>query len=375
VRSVVDAKAWSDADKEDARRLSALDRIRTKVNSRPDVYAGISTNGPADVTIHVVKGREANADTGTLRHEAGLEKIAAKVVLAERSTADLKKTSEAIRDNEALAPTLVSYGIDPASNRVTVGVTGLTAELESAVRAQFGEAVSLYVEARPTRTYGRFRDSSPFYGGIRFGNVNNACTHGFSVTNAHGTRYALTAGHCGTLGTTFAAMTASGGTRNRGEGYANFGTMQFRRLAEGDVDAGLIGGVDYGGRMWAHSNLHDDGDSSLPVHGSANSCQGCRVIFNGSFTGLHTGFLNGPGDRCYRFDDGILSCGMQLVTSTSGGAICQGGDSGGPVFAYDGRGGVIAVGIITGGGGAFGSCYYTQIPTILNIWTSRITID
>lgn len=368
------AVAWSDSDKEDARRLSALDRIRARVESRPDIYAGITTNGPADVTIHVVKGREASADTGALRHEASLEKIAAKVEPVERSTTELKSVMNAIPENKVLAATLSSYGIDPATNRVDVGVTELTGEVASAVRAEFGDAVSLHVEERPQRTSGRFNDSSPFYGGIRFGNqVIGACSYGFSVTNAFGARYALTAGHCGPVGMTYAAMTSSGGAQGVGEGYAHFGTMQFRRLSEGDVDAGLVSDVDYGGRMWAHSNLYDNSGYSLPVHSSANSCQGCTIMVNGSFTGLKAALLTGPGNRCNRFDDGITSCGLQLITPTSGGSVCQGGDSGGPVFAYDGQGGVIAVGIITGSGTSAGTCYYTQVPTILNVWTSTIT--
>lgn len=372
-RSAVDANAWSDADKADARRLATLDRIRARVESRPDLYAGITTNGPADVTIHVVKGREASADTGALRHEASLEKITAKVAPVERSTAELKKIMNAIPDNKVLTATLSSYGIDPATNRVDVGVTELTAEVESAVRAEFGDAVSLRVEERAKRTSGRFNDSSPFYGGIRFGNVGGICTYGFSITNAFGARYALTAGHCGPVGTTYAAMTSSGGSSGFGEGYAHFGTMQFRRLSEGDIDAGLISDVDYGGQMWAHSNLYDNSSYSLPVHSSANSCQGCTIMVNGSFTGLKSALLTGPGNRCHRFDDGIASCGLQLITPTSGGTVCQHGDSGGPVFAYDGQGGVIAVGIITGEGPSAGTCFYTQIPTILNTWTSTIT--
>lgn len=371
VRSVADANAWSDEDKENARRLSALDRIRARVESRPDVYAGITTNGPADVTIHVVKGRQSGTEADALRHEAGLEKIAAKVVLADRSTADLKKVMTAIPDNDVLMARVSSYGIDPANNRVDVGVTELTAEVESAARAEFGDAVALRVEQPFTAVSGRFDDSSPFYGGIRYGNQRiGACTYGFSVTNAHGTRYALTAGHCGFVGETYAAMTYSGGSDGVGEGYTNFGTMQFQRFGGGGVDAGLIGGLDYGGQMWAHSNLYDNGGYSLPVRGVSYSCQGCRVILNGSFSGLQTGFLNGPGERCVTYDGG-LNCGQQFVSPTSSDTLCRPGDSGGPVFAYDGQGGVIAVGIIAATNGT--SCTYTPVQTLLNIWTSRIT--
>lgn len=373
-RSAVDANAWSDEDKENARQLAALDRVRARVESRPDVYAGITTNGPADVTIHVAKGRQPSADTDALRHEASLEKIAAKVVLAERSTADLKKVMTAIPDNDVLRTKLSSYGIDPANNRVDVGVTELTAEVESAARAQFGDAVALRVEKPFDAVSGRFNDSSPFYAGIRYGNQRmNACSYGFSVTNAQGARYALTAGHCGSVGETYAAMTSSGGSDGIGEGYTNFGTMQFQRFGGGGVDAGLIGGLDYDGRMWAHGNLYDNSSYSLPVRSVSYSCQGCRVILNGSFSGLQTGFLNGPGERCisYRNFGGQISCGQQFVSPTSGATLCQGGDSGGPVFAYDGQGGVIAVGIIAAGDGT--SCTYTPVQTLLNIWTSRIT--
>lgn len=124
--------------------------------------------------------------------------------------------------------------------------------------------------------------------------------------------------------------------------------------------------------MWAHGNLTDNGSYSLPVHGSANSCQGCTVIANGSFSGLRTSLLTGPGNRCFTYGGGE-NCGQQLLTGVPG-YVCQQGDSGGPVFAYDGQGGVIAVGIISAVDTTNGNCTYTQVPAILNAWTSTITI-
>ncbi|WP_447007332.1 hypothetical protein ACRAKI_13060 [Saccharothrix isguenensis] len=376
-QGAVGVSAWSDADKVNARRLAAMDRIRARVENRPEVYAGISTNGPSDLTIHVVRGRQAGADADALQREARSEDIGAKVVFVERSSADLEKVMDAVRDNGVLASRLASRGIDVASNRVDVGVTELTAEVEAEVRAKFGDAVVVHQEARPKLVYGRFNDSSPFFGGIRYGNTQKSCTHGFSVTNLHGTRYSLTAGHCGTLGMSFAATTYSGGTNDAGVGYAHFGTMQFRRLGGGGLDAALIGGTGYDGRMWAHSNLTDNSSYSLPVHSAANSCQGCGVFVNGSYSGLRAALLTGPGNRCitsYDPSNGSYyeNCGQQVITPTSGGSLCQGGDSGGPVFAHNGQGGVIAVGIIASGY-ENGNCVYTEVPRALSVWSSTIT--
>ena len=141
-------------------------------------------------------------------------------------------------------------------------------------------AVALRVEKPFKAMSGRFNDSSPFYGGMRYGNARmRACTYGFSVTNANGTRYALTAGHCGTVGETYVATRFSGGTDNAGEGYTHFGTMRFQRFGGGGLDGGLIVNV---------------GSVGLPFNGDARAQY---AIFDGEGTSFEVEQRYVPYDR------------------------------------------------------------------------------
>lgn len=150
-------------------------------------------------------------------------------------------------------------------------------------------------------------------------------------------------------------------------GYT-MGTVYFRRFGNNNLDNELIGGGSYAGKIWVGGAL-GAGTSWLPVHSSANSCNGCYVYEDGAITGQSLVQLSG-----YPYCDnigGATSCDVQDAYAVSG-VGCQAGDSGNPVFAYDGTGGITAVGIHHSGDGA-GYCAYTELPPILSDWVGTIT--
>ncbi|MEV6878315.1 hypothetical protein [Amycolatopsis sp. NPDC051128] len=204
---------------------------------------------------------------------------------------------------------------------------------------------------------GRFNDSSPYYGGDRIGNQTGTCTYGFSLTNFHGIRYGITAGHCFADGAGVSVTRWFPGTDNAGTGYADFGQVKFRRYENNALDKRVGGQRRPGLRRRGLGRRHPAGGPAevLPVHDAQNSCVGCEVWVvwvDGSFTGKRLVTINGhPG--CVTNLENVRTCGMWTATPADGGGpACNPGDGGGPVFAYDGRGGITAVGIISARSGA-----------------------
>jgi secreted trypsin-like serine protease len=121
--------------------------------------------------------------------------------------------------------------------------------------------------------------------------------------------------------------------------------------------------------MWT-GGVYDS--TYIAVHQAANSCSGCQVYLNGSVTGQVLQTLVGLPYCAARVEGWV--CGQQRTTPGVGPPFpshCQDGDSGGPVFAFDGRGGVTAVGIHSLGSSAY--CTYIQVPPILSRWSATIT--
>lgn len=203
-----------------------------------------------------------------------------------------------------------------------------------------------------------------------FGPGGSYCSSGFTVTNFYGTHYAIAAAHCWQNGT---AVTTSG--INVTDPHIPFGTVEFNGFQDGgNIDAELIGGVNYAGRLWTGDVFST---VSQPATSVRNSCTGCVVYFDGSLTGqtvlatligspYAAYFCDVNGNNCH---DGVAT---QEVHASS--RICRGGDSGGPVEVQDGFGGIIAVGVIRAcsADGLYG--WYTQLPPVLSHWVSTLTL-
>jgi len=356
--------------KMEANQLVTLEKMRQVMQGSPDRFAGLSTRGSGDVTIHLLdKDRSAGRDLDAVMTAGSTDGMRIAVDYRKHSLAELTRIQDAIPASKpfgALGDELVRWGVDNDTNSVQVGVTRPTAELRAAAHEAFGDAVTV-VPAEPltllpprqvdpvsTLGTGRRTDTTPFNGGDMIDvrpPGGGYCTSGFTLTNLFGTRYAITASHCGPLNQRYE-------TNNR----TNFGTVLFSHPS---VDAELVGGVSYRGVIWVGGT--DTAATRAPVHSTRDSCRGCAVYFDGAFTGQALSTL--VGDPFCGSVAGRNVCDLQLTSSA---AACQPGDSGGPVFAFDGLGGVIAVGIITAKD-QFGRCVYTRIAPILAQWTATIT--
>ncbi|MBE8516222.1 S1 family peptidase [Amycolatopsis sp. H6(2020)] len=359
-------------------QLVAIEYFRTVAAAAPDTFAGISTRGPAEVTVHIVDHvPPAAADLDAIRRTAAADGITLSFKREKYSLTDLDRIRAAVQNDKSLTSadgTQVGVGVNPDTNSVEVSADVVTPGLTAAAQ-RFGAAVRVTKQAKVQPASGRFNDSSPYYGGDRIGNPTGTCTYGFSLTNLHGIRYGITAGHCFAVGAGVSVTRWFPGTNNAGTGYADFGQVKFRRYENNALDNELVGSdvQDYDGVVWVDATLRADPAEVLPVHGAQNSCVGCQVWVDGSFTGKRLVTINGhPG--CVTNLQNVRTCGMWTATPADGGGpACNSGDSGGPVFAYDGRGGITAVGIISAADG--NTCYFTSMPEILRSWQSTITIS
>lgn len=317
-------------------------------------------------------------DLDAIKHAAATNGIRLSFTREKRSLADLDRVRTAVQNDVTVGAGRIGAVVEPATNRVEVSSDVVTPQVVAAARDRFGDAVHLTQRAQGQRSFGRFDDSSPYYGGDRIGNPQASCTHGFGLTNLNGVRYGITAGHCFPVGAGVSALRWFPGSNNAGTGYADFGQVKFRRYQnDNDLDNELIGswnhGEDFGGFVWVDPNLQSDHAQAAPVHDAHDSCVGCQVCFDGSYTGMHLMNVTRYVGCADLFGDHIISCGLWAATAAdgSGTQACVAGSSGGPVLAFDGHGGITAVGIITGING--NTCYYTSVPQILRSWQSTIT--
>lgn len=357
----VDAALAQEAD-----RLGALDAITQIVNSNPTVFGGVSTTGSSQVAVYV-SGNDAVAALPLQQIRRAADTVGVSLTVERRtySLAELNEVQRRIVEDDALGPAERLVGLEievvPARNIVELRVpASLGADFEADARELFGALVEFSPLEDMPMEQDRFNDTSPFYGGNRIVSdtafPTDECTSGFTLTNLFGQRYQMTSGHC------FPNQTFL-----RTAAYAPYGDVTLKNYPENsNLDNELISGsrfgVTYSGRIWTGGV---DNPISVPVRSSRNSCTGCQVYLSGSFSGQQLQTLQG-GPYCAVYNSGY-SCGLQ---STSPGN-CQGGDSGAPYFAYDGGGGVIAVGIHKAGSGS--RCVYVQVPAILSYWQSTIT--
>lgn len=190
----------------------------------------------------------------------------------------------------------------------------------------------------------RYTDTPPFWGGDRLYCARSLgavlCTSGWTTLgNVHpNNHWVLTAGHCGyntfytnasnwqTVGTTSTDYMA---------GYGGSTTIDVQTI-----------GANAWGAVWENgSNLATPYDTLHPGLGQ-------QITFDGAQTGMVTNNpVTDPGPFCILGDetaDGETYCGLGEADNPEFDTICQGGDSGGPVFQRTSNPGSIqAVGIIS----------------------------
>lgn len=352
------------------------------VHANGDEYAGVAANGPDDVTVMVVAGAGATraaaqvltqaasgtAASATTRVDAtgaAMLSIGSGTVRTRtvgRSLTQLLALQTALNDEIVTGkrPGLVGTGVDVSANKVEV-YSPNPDQVRPAVEAAYPDQVLVKFGTEGTAAAGRQSDTPAFYGGGRIKRISDgrACTSGFEITS-NGVGYMVTAGHC----------FAQNDTVYNGSGGSSLGKVSFRRYGSNNLDNELISGSSYGARIFTGSTTST---TSIPVKSLGYSCGYCNVYFDGSFTGQSLGKINtsDPSIGSCFLVSGDYSCGLVKVTPTSG-TLCGPGDSGGPVFANNGSGGAIAIGIDQSYWGD-GSCGYTILGKILGYWGATLT--
>lgn len=211
--------------------------------------------------------------------------------------------------------------------------------LTSTVRSQRRfAAVKVQVNKSAVSDQFNRRDDVPsFYGGGGLLASNALCSAGYTVTNASGNRWLVSAGHCYAIG-----------TRVNAESNARyFGTVTNRALAslgQTGLDMELLNGGSYAGRIFTGGVTSS---TSIPVAAAGSASAGYRnYCHSGRTTGENCGHtaVSTSAQVCT-----ATGCKTNVIAFT-GGVLSQGGDSGSPFYAKDSRGAWIRGHVIAGNG-------------------------
>jgi streptogrisin A/streptogrisin B len=172
------------------------------------------------------------------------------------------------------------------------------------------------------------------------------CSLGFNVRSSSGAYYALTAGHCTNISSTWytnSAQTALLGYR-AGSSFPNndYGIIRHSNASAAD------------GRVYLYNGSYRD------ITGAGNAYVGQTVQRSGSTTGLHSGRVTGL-NATVNYGGGDVVYGM-IQTN-----VCaEPGDSGGALFA-----GSTALGLTSGGSGncrTGGTTFFQPVTEALNAY-------
>jgi len=232
---------------------------------------------------------------------------------------------------------IAAYYVDVAANKLVLeALSGSTAQAEELAK-QVGLVESEFevrtVEEMPT-TFATVRGGDAY-----LINRSGRCSVGFSVTTGF-----VSAGHCGTPGTT--ATTSSGATLGSFSGsvFPGNGDYSFIRGSSGNTFSGRI-------------NNYNGG--TLPVSGSTASATGASICRSGSTTGVYCGTVRALG--------ATVSYAEGRVTGLTQTNVCaEPGDSGGSFYS-----GAQAQGVTSGGSGncnSGGTTYFQPVNEILSAY-------
>lgn len=325
--------------------------------------------------------------TWTVRYEASGPSLATLGLVFDQLRAELSFGPNS-------GSSLVSFGINPKDHVVDIGVDAITPELTSEATSAFGSLARLRVETRPlpaavncynTPKPPRCLDKMPYYGGDRISTVTGLgtsqwqgiwCSSGFEAWDpATGHTGMLTSGHCWPLSTTV----QQGYVDEVSQPFPNWpvvGTgpignvtraLRVDRLADAEFIDSTAVGATVDDRIYTSAT----GTSTLTISGYGSSFVGMTdVCFAGSVTvGDCTGVVE-QINYCH-LPQGLnyWICDLTLATASDGTAMCDFGDSGGPVYVQSGGSAATAYGLVqgfpNGGSTPSASCYYAEITPAL----------
>ncbi|MFD6826126.1 S1 family peptidase [Streptomyces sp. NPDC060085] len=202
-------------------------------------------------------------------------------------------------------------------------------------------SVKLNSGQKPHFTFGRYTDTSPYWGGAVYQTIRNnqaiwECSTAFPVKDANGKKLMLSAAHCVNQGDTVAVPTSypthKDPAKRKNVGVAVSSDMDHDTAL---LDMGSLGAKIYRGP--AGSN------ASEAITGWSYTSVGDLLCTSGAASGEHcygqvesvdtSMFASFPGsDELHSVE------GLAWATSTTNSVLSAGGDSGGPVFNDYGSG-------------------------------------
>jgi hypothetical protein len=335
------------------------DKIVNEINqiaSRfPEDFGGDVLGSGGTLTVSVVAGHHQFLDQ---LDKAGLSKFAvAKTVT--HSFSELGDLTQRIAGDAPLLAAqgiqLVEWGPDITSNRVSISLANPSAAAAARLLQRYNDAwvdVSGDPATRPSRL-DRFSDTPPFWGGDRIFRPKSPsvlCTSGpavHAVTSA-ATVYILTAGHCApSTGTTWYTNNTSKYT---------LGSVSSVQFSNNGLDVEMI-------KANAGPDIWRNGSNFYHVVGETAPAVGSSVCTDGSSSGEVCGVAVQKLNYCVTFSDGKTTCHLDRGYRAALN-VCQGGDSGGPVYGSISGSNAYVAGTIVGGTNSNQTCYWEMMSYI-----------
>jgi hypothetical protein len=334
------------------------------VEQFPATFAG-ATLEPSGVTVVYAV---ASSDAGLVSAVQALntQGYPVQVVAVSRSYSQLNaiadKLFRAYSHLRAMGINLSEFGPDPASGTVTVTMDEPTASNMSALASAQGAAITSFnyrdeasavleqqagagitlqsqYAAYSFAPVARDSDTPPYYDGDQIYHValGTTCTSGFNMVGSAGNDYMITAGHC-----------HSGTWKTHAATMGNTTHNYFTATSGNDFQTTGIGPSGGLGVTWTNGANH------APVSGALFPAVGVPISFNGSWTGEHRNIyvLKTNDTECTKAtfpetgNQPYCLTNLTLGWDKTGNVVCEGGDSGGPVYQHTSGTDVKAVGMI-----------------------------
>jgi streptogrisin C len=276
---------------------------------------------------------------------ADVEAAGAVARVVEYSSAELDAVKAKLDQRGSSVPKSVTgWYVDEASNSVVVSVFGQDPAVANwATGLGSGPVRVEHVAEAPRTLWSLIGGQAITTGGSR-------CSLGFNARNSSGTRYVITAGHCGNLGGTWSG---AGGTIGP-VANSSFPTNDYARITVSSASAASTPLID-----------RYSAGSDVTVAGSTAAGNGAAVCRSGSTTGWHCGSITGLNQTvCYS-----QGCVSQTIRTN----VCaEPGDSGGSLVTNPGSGTrVQAQGMTSGGSGnctSGGTTYFQPVNEALSAY-------
>lgn len=359
----------------------AITDIQAQLAKSPDTNAGAFTDGKtgsAALTVNVVDGAQLDAKSAASLEAGRKTGITITYRTVPNSQAELDQAQGEVCGVGKYQGVTIQYcAVDPRTDLVEVQIP-----VGSGVKTD-NPRVHM-IEAEPLKRVhaARYFDTLPVYGSALIaypvsGGVIE-CSSAMKIFNKYGEPLMLTAGHCSNHGQNYWTSNPSGALSSTYIGYNKYdlyGSLVCS-VSVPCMDIQAIGNTStlaYGPKTWI--GVGNSTTWALNTNVAA-PYYGQQVYVDGAITGQAVqGTVQGLG-YCYTDEGGKYICNNWDVWPNTGGiTMCQGGDSGGPVFGPNGHGGLIQVGIFSALDPGANVCTFTALSSVLTKWQSTLALN